>query len=253
MGQLAGLRALVTGGASGLGQAIAAAFAAEGAAVVILDVAGQPPRDLPAGTGYISADVTDDAAVRAAVESAAARMGGLDLVASNAGIGSQATVADATDDEWRHVLDVNVIGMARLARAAWPYLRDSAHGAIICTSSVAATTGLPQRAVYAASKGAVSALTRAMATDGLADGVRVNAVCPGTADTPWIGRLLDAAPDPAAERAALEARQPHGRMVTPAEVAQAVVYLASPAAGSTTGIELAVDGGMASLRPRPRG
>jgi 2-keto-3-deoxy-L-fuconate dehydrogenase len=253
MGQLAGLRALVTGGASGLGRAIAETFAAEGAAVVILDMAGQPPPGLPAGTGYLSADVTDDAAVRAAVESAAARMGGLDLVASNAGVGSQSAVADATDDEWRHVLDVNVIGMARVARAAWPYLRDSARGAIVCTSSVAATTGLPQRAVYAASKGAVSALTRAMATDGLADGVRVNAVCPGTADTPWIGRLLDAAADPAAERAALEARQPHGRMVTPAEVAQAVVYLASPAAGSTTGIELAVDGGMASLRPRPRG
>ncbi|HEY1644109.1 MAG TPA: SDR family oxidoreductase [Streptosporangiaceae bacterium] len=252
MGQLAGLRALVTGGASGLGRAIAAAFAAEGAAVVILDVAAQPPPGLPDGAGYQCADVTDDGAVRAAVRAAGGQLGGLDVVASNAGIGSQSVVADATDDEWHHVLDVNVIGMARVARAAWPYLRESGHGAIVCTSSVAATTGLPSRAVYSASKGAVSALVRAMAADGLADGVRVNAVCPGTADTPWIGRLLAAAPDPAAERAALEARQPHGRLVTADEVAQAVVYLASPAAGSTTGIELAVDGGMATLRPRPR-
>ena len=252
MGQLAGLRALVTGGASGLGQAIARAFAAEGAAVVILDVAAQPPPGLPDGAGYQCADVTDDGAVRAAVRAAAGQLGGLDVVVSNAGIGSQSVVADATDTEWRRVLDVNVIGMARVARAAWPYLRESEHGAIVCTSSVAATTGLPSRAVYSASKGAVSALARAMAADGLADGVRVNAVCPGTADTPWVGRLLAAAPDPAAERAALEARQPHGRLVTADEVAQAVVYLASPAAGSTTGIELAVDGGMATLRPRPR-
>jgi 2-keto-3-deoxy-L-fuconate dehydrogenase len=252
MGQLAGLRALVTGGASGLGLAIAAAFSAEDAAVAILDVAADPPPGLPGGARYYSADVTDDTAVRAAVTAAAEAMGGLDIVASNAGIGSQSDVTGATDEEWHRVLDVNVIGMARVARAAWPYLRDSAHPAIVCTSSVAATTGLPSRAVYSASKGAVSALTRAMAADGLADGVRVNAVCPGTADTPWIGRLLAAAPDPAAERAALEARQPHGRLVTAAEVAQAVLYLAAPASGSTTGIELAVDGGMASLRPRPR-
>jgi len=252
MGQLAGLRALVTGGASGLGLAIAGAFSAEDAAVAILDVAAQPPPGLPGGARYYCADVTDDAAVRAAVTAAAEAMGGLDIVASNAGIGSQSDVTGATDEEWHRVLDVNVIGMARVARAAWPYLRDSAHGTIVCTSSVAATTGLPSRAVYSASKGAVSALARAMAADGLADGVRVNAVCPGTADTPWIGRLLAAAPDPAAERAALEARQPHGRLVTAAEVAQAVLYLAAPASGSTTGIELAVDGGMASLRPRPR-
>jgi NAD(P)-dependent dehydrogenase (short-subunit alcohol dehydrogenase family) len=95
-------------------------------------------------------------------------------------------------------------------------------------------------------------MTRAMAADGMPDGVRVNAVNPGTADTPWIGRLLAAADDPAAERAALEARQPHGRLVAAEEVAGAVAYLVSPAAGSTTGIELAVDGGMAALRLRPR-
>jgi 2-keto-3-deoxy-L-fuconate dehydrogenase len=252
MGQLEGLRALVTGGASGIGAAIAAAFAAEGAAVVVLDVADGPPAGLPAGAGYVRADLADDAAVRAAVAAAADRLGGLDVLANNAGIGAQGSVEDSTDAEWQRVLEVNVIGTARVCRAAWPYLRASAHAAVVNTASIAATAGLPQRAVYSASKGAVAALTRAMAADGMTDGIRVNAVNPGTADTPWVTRLLAAAPDPAAERAALEARQPHGRLVSAAEVAAAVVYLASPAAGSTTGTELAVDGGMAGLRLRPR-
>jgi 2-keto-3-deoxy-L-fuconate dehydrogenase len=131
-------------------------------------------------------------------------------------------------------------------------LRASAHAAVVNTCSVAATAGLPQRAVYSASKGAVLALTRAMAADGMADGIPVNAVNPGTADTPWISRLLGAAPDAEAERAALQARQPHGRLVSADEVARAALYLASPHAGSTTGTEIAVDGGMAGLRlPRP--
>ena len=252
MGQLTGLRALITGGASGLGAAIATAFAAEGAAVVVLDMAEAPPAGLPAGTGYVRADVTDDTAVRTAVDAAAARLGGLDLLVNNAGIGAQGSVADSTDEEWRRVLDVNVTGTARVSRAAWPYLRESGRAAVVNTASVAATAGLPDRAVYSASKGAVAALSRAMAADGMADGIRVNAVNPGTADTPWVTRLLDAAPDPDAERAALEARQPHGRLVSAEEVAAAVVYLASPAASSTTGTELAVDGGMAGLRLRPR-
>ena len=132
------------------------------------------------------------------------------------------------------------------------HLNSRRAAAVVNTASIAATAGLPQRAVYSASKGAVAALTRAMAADGMADGIRVNAVDPGTADTPWVGRLLDSADDPAAERAALEARQPHGRLVSAEEVAHAVLYLASPRAGSTTGTSIAVDGGMAGLRLRPR-
>jgi 2-keto-3-deoxy-L-fuconate dehydrogenase len=252
MGDLDGLRALITGGASGIGAAIASAFRAAGADVVVLDLAPAPPAGLPAGAGYVSADITDDAGVRAAVGAAVDQLGGLDLLVNNAGIGAQGGVAESTDEDWLRVLNVNVIGTARVSRAAWPYLRASAHAAVVNTSSVAATTGLPQRAVYSASKGAVSALTRAMAADGLAEGIRVNAVNPGTADTPWIARLLDAADDPAAERSALAARQPHGRLVTADEVAQVVAYLASPRAGSTTGAEFAVDGGLSHLRPRPR-
>jgi 2-keto-3-deoxy-L-fuconate dehydrogenase len=252
MDELRGLKALVTGGASGIGLAIAATFAAEGAAVVVLDLVPERPVAVPTEIGYVTASVTDDDAVRAAVAAAVESLGGLDLLVNNAGIGAQGTVEDASDDEWHRVLDVNVVGAARVSRAAWPALRASAHAAVVNTCSIAATAGLPQRAVYSASKGAVAALTRAMAADGMPDGIRVNAVSPGTADTPWVGRLLDSAPDPAAERAALEARQPHGRLVSAEEVAYAALYLASPRAGSTTGAEIAVDGGMAGLRLRPR-
>jgi 2-keto-3-deoxy-L-fuconate dehydrogenase len=252
MDELRGLKALVTGGASGIGLAIAATFAAEGAAVVVLDLGPERPVAVPTEIGYVTASVTDDDAVRAAVAAAVESLGGLDILVNNAGIGAQGTVEDASDDEWHRVLDVNVVGAARVSRAAWPALRSSAHAAVVNTCSIAATAGLPQRAVYSASKGAVAALTRAMAADGMPDGIRVNAVSPGTADTPWVGRLLDSAPDPAAERAALEARQPHGRLVSAEEVAHAALYLASPRAGSTTGAEIAVDGGLAGLRLRPR-
>ena len=148
------------------------------------------------------ADVTDDAAVRAAVDAAATLLDGLDVLVNNAGIGVVGTVLDATDEQWLRVLDVNVVGTARVSRAAWPYLRRSPHPAVVNIASIAATAGLPQRAVYSASKGAVLSLSRAMAADGLADGIRVNAVVPGTVDTPWVGRLLDSAPDPEAQRAA---------------------------------------------------
>jgi 2-keto-3-deoxy-L-fuconate dehydrogenase len=252
MNELQGLKALVTGGASGIGLATASAFAAEGAAVVVLDLASARPDALAPELGYVTANIADDAAVRSAVAAAVESLGGLDILVNNAGIGAQGTVADAGDDEWLRVLNVNVVGTARVSRAAWPALRASARAAVVNTASIAATVGLPQRAVYSASKGAVLALTLAMAADGMPDGIRVNAVSPGTADTPWVGRLLDSAPDPAAERAALEARQPHGRLVSADEVAHAVVYLASPRAGSTTGTEVAVDGGMSGLRLRPR-
>jgi 2-keto-3-deoxy-L-fuconate dehydrogenase len=241
-----GLKALVTGGASGIGRAVAELLQARGASVAVLDRAG----DGPDGALFVAADVTDDAAVRTAVDEAAARLGGLDIVVNNAGIGAQGTVADNDDDEWRRVLDVNVLGMVRVARAALPHLRESTHAAIVNTSSVAATAGLPNRALYSATKGAVYSLTLAMAADHVADGIRVNCVCPGTADTPWVQRLLDAAEDPEAERAALNARQPMGRLVSAAEVAEAIAYLASPAAASTTGTALGVDGGMQGLRLR---
>ncbi len=248
MGELDGLRALVTGGASGIGLATARLLRARGARVAVLDAAATGPE----GVVYERANVSDDTEVRAAVDDVVERLGGVDILVNNAGIGAQGGVEDNDDDEWHHVFDVNVVGMVRVARAALPALRRSPQAAIVNTSSIAATAGLPSRALYSATKGAVLSLTLAMAADLIREGIRVNAVNPGTVDTPWIGRLLAAADDPAAERAALEARQPHGRLVSAEEVAAAIVFLASPASGSTTGTALAVDGGMAGLRLRQR-
>lgn len=248
MGEMDGLRALVTGGASGIGLATARRLAELGATVAVLDLAAEPPE----GLALVQADVTDDAAVRAAVAQATEALGGLDILVNNAGIGAQGGVEDNDDAEWHRVHDVNVVGMVRVARAALPALRASSHGAIVNTSSIAATAGLPDRVLYSATKGAVLSMTLAMAADLLPEGIRVNAVNPGTADTPWIGRLLERTDDPQAERAALNARQPHGRMVSADEVAGAIAYLASPASGSTTGTWIAVDGGMSGLRLRPR-
>jgi len=246
--EFAGRIALVTGGASGIGLATADLLTQRGAQVAVLDV-NKSRTHLS-----VVADVTDDTGVRQAVADAAAALGGLDILINNAGIGAAGTVEDNRDEEWRQVMDVNVFGMVRTTRAALPFLREAVrrHGqaAIVNTCSIAATAGLPNRALYSATKGAVYSLTLAMATDHVREGIRVNCVNPGTVDTPWVARLLDAAADPRAERDALERRQPTGRLVTAAEVAAAIAYLASPAASATTGTALAVDGGMHGLRPR---
>lgn len=246
MAELSGLAAVVTGGGSGIGQATARLLAERGAQVAVLDL---NPGDEFTG---LSADVTDDASVRRAITAAAEALGGIDILVNNAGVGAAGTVADNPDDEWHRVFDVNVVGMVRVTRAALPYLRASAHAAIVNTCSIVATAGLPQRALYSATKGAVLSLTLAMAADHIHEGIRVNCVNPGTADTPWVGRLLGQADDPAAERAALAARQPMGRLVSAQEVAAGIAYLASPLAASVTGTALAIDGGMAGLRLRPR-
>ena len=247
--RLDGLSALVTGGASGIGLATAQLLASRGAHVAVLD---REIDGVPAPLHGLRADVADDQQVADAVADAAARIRRLDIVVNNAGIGAQGTVEDNSTQEWLDVYSVNVLGIVHVSRAALPHLRASRNAAIVNTCSIAATVGLPQRALYSATKGAVMSLTLAMAADHVHEGIRVNCVTPGTADTPWIGRLLDAADDPAAERAALEARQPMGRLVSAAEVAQAIAYLASPAAAATTGTILPVDGGMQGLRLRPR-
>jgi 2-keto-3-deoxy-L-fuconate dehydrogenase len=246
MNDFDGLVAVVTGGASGIGAATASHLLERGAAVAALDrsysaVARSSMLEVPC-------DVADSASVQAAVDIVADTFGRIDILINNAGIGATGDVTANDDDEWLRVLNVNVIGIARLTRTALPFLLRSDHAAIVNTCSVVANVGVPQRALYSASKGAVQALTLAMAADHIAQGIRVNGVTPGTADTPWVGRLLDQAPNAEAAATALRARQPMGRLITAGEVAFAIAYLASPLSGSTTGTMLAVDGGMAGIR-----
>ena len=245
MNDFEALGAVVTGGGSGIGLAVARTLAERGASVACLDLD-------PAAAPHVGlrADVTDEESVTAAVQEAARRLGRIDVLVNNAGIGAQGNVEANSYDEWRNVFDVNVLGLVRATRACLPHLRRSPSAAIVNTCSIAATAGLPKRALYSASKGAVQSLTLAMAADHVEEGIRVNCVNPGTVDTPWVRRLLAAADDPDAELVALEQRQPTGRLVTADEVAAAVAHLAGPASGATTGTVLAVDGGMHGLRTR---
>jgi 2-keto-3-deoxy-L-fuconate dehydrogenase len=246
MNDFRGLVAAVTGGSSGIGAATVAELASRGAEVVILD------RTIPDADGpYVSAvsvDISDDEQVARAAEQIEAAFGRIDVLVNNAGIGSVGDVSQNDDEEWHRIYDVNVVGLVRVTRHLLPLLRKSTVGAIVNTASVAATNGLPQRALYTATKGAVLSLTFAMAADLLNEHIRVNAVAPGTADTPWVQRLLAAADDPGRTEANLRSRQPMGRLVTADEIAFAISNLASPRAGSTTGTVLTVDGGLTTLR-----
>jgi NAD(P)-dependent dehydrogenase (short-subunit alcohol dehydrogenase family) len=243
--EFAGLTAVITGAGSGIGLAVAQAFHERGATIFGLDLA---QGEMAPYATFIQCDIGDPASVTSAFSELSSRVSVIDIVANNAGVGAIGNVEDASEEDWQRVLNINVVGTARVTAAAMPLLRKSKVASVVNTCSIAATAGLPKRAVYSASKGAIMSLTLAMAADYVKEGIRVNCVNPGTADTPWVGRLLAQAADPAAERAALEGRQPMGRLVSAAEVASAISYLASPLQGSTTGTILAVDGGMQGLR-----
>lgn len=248
-GEFAGVRAVVTGGASGIGAATAALLRDHGADVCCLDLRAG---DSPDGSRIVHCDVSDESSTTSAVAEAASRLGGIDVLVNNAGVGASGTIEDSDDDVFRRLFEVNVLGAVRATRAALPHLRRSPNAAVVNTCSVAATVGLPDRAAYSASKGALLSLTLAMATDHLPDGIRVNCVAPGTVDTPWVQRLLDDADDPVEARTLLENRQPTRRLVSADEVARAICGLASPRATSSTGSVVTVDGGLVSLRTPAR-
>ena len=243
--EFAGLTAIITGAGSGIGLEVAKGLKERGATVFGFDI---NPGEMAAYATYVKCDIGDAASVESAFNEFKKSSKGLDILINNAGIGSLTTVEHETDEIWHKVLNINVVGTARVSRQAIPLLRASKHAAIVNTASIAATDGIPNRAAYSASKGAVMTLTLAMATDHLADGIRVNAVNPATTDTPWVKKLLDQSGDAQAARVALEARQPMGRLVSPAEIANAIIFLASPLQASVTGTSINIDGGMHSLR-----
>ena len=226
-----GKRVLVTGGGSGIGAAVARRLAGQGAEVVVADLSPDAVAT-ELGAQALMLDVRDEAQVAPAMD-------GVDVLVNAAGIGSTTNAPETTLETWENVFAVNARGTFLCCKHAIPGMVARGGGSIVNFASIAGLIGLPNRAAYSASKGAVIALTRALAIDHVADGIRVNAVAPGTVDSPWVRRLVE---DVGESLDALRARQPMGRLGTPEEIADAVAYLAS--AEFVTGSVLVIDGGM---------
>lgn len=243
--------AVITGAGSGIGRAMALRFASEGAHILAADLneeaAAQTVAEVRAGGGHAEAfavNVAEPAEVQAMVEQAQSSFGRLDILCNNAGIGSTTSVIDQEPDEWDRVMAVNVKSVFLGCKYAIPLMMAQGGGVIVNTASVAGMIGLVNRAAYSASKGAVIALTKQVAIDYVEHNIRVNCLCPGTVDSPWVGRLLQQSDDPSEMRRALTARQPMGRLGTPEEIAGAALYLASDDAAFITGTGLVIDGGL---------
>jgi len=234
---------VITGAAGGIGAAMMARFTELGDTPVGLDLAAVP--EVPGVIGGF--DITDSAQCAAAAQRIVAEHGRIDVLCNNAGISAVGDVVQSTPEDWERVFAVNVFGVANMSRAVLPYMRMAGRGAVVNTCSIVATVGLVQRAVYGASKGAVQALTKAMAADEVHHGIRVNCVSPGTVESPWVQRLVATTEDPAATYHALRKRQPMGNLVSCEAVADAVAYLAAETT-FTTGIDLLVDGGISGIR-----
>ena len=236
-----GRTAIVTGAGSGIGREIARRLAEDGARVLAAD---RDPADVPAGTTPYTVDVSDEAQVAAMISDFLGERGTLDIMCNNAGVESTVSVVDCSVEEWDRVFAVNTRGVFLGCKHALPPMLERGGGVIVNTASVAGMIGLRDRAAYCASKGAVIALTKQIAVQYASRGVRCNCVCPGTVDSPWVGRLLSKAEDRDAARADLVARQPLGRLAEPGEIAAAVCYLASDDAAFMTGTSLVIDGGI---------
>lgn len=242
--RLDGLTAIVTGAASGIGAATARLFGEVGATVVAADLDGagaeRTASETPGRHGT-TVDITDEQSVIALVEHTHQLSGRIDILVNVAGIGSTTTALDTCLQQWEDVFAVNVRGTFLCCKHALPRMIEPRDGAIVNIASVAGLVGLRRGAAYCASKGAVIAFTRALAIDHVAQGVRVNCICPGTVDSPWVRRLVD---DAGESLDALRARQPMGRLGTPEEIAQTALHLASPAGRFYTGSALVIDGGL---------
>jgi NAD(P)-dependent dehydrogenase (short-subunit alcohol dehydrogenase family) len=240
-GRFSGKTAFVTGAGSGIGRATATALHAEGADLWLADVDGAAAEAAAAELGNRAHAVTLDVRDESAVAAAIGAIGPLDVLVNAAGIGSTTTAPDTPLETWERVLAVNATGTFLCCKHAIGAMAGNGGGAIVNVASVAGLVGLRNRAAYCASKGAVVALTRALALDHAAERIRVNAVCPGTVDTPWVRRLVEEVGE---SLDALRARQPMGRLGTAEEVAEAILYLASDGAAFVTGTILTVDGGL---------
>ena len=241
---------LVTGAGSGIGRATALAFAREGAAVAAADVSPAKAEAVvveakAAGARALAVpcDVSRPEDCARAVRDTEAALGPLDILINNAGIGASGTVPTTDEATWDRLMAVNVKGTYLMSRAALAVMLPRHRGAIVNAGSIAGVRAVADRAAYVTTKFAVVGLTKAMALDHVKDGIRVNAVCPGTTMTPWIDERLKETPDPKAAMATLVARQPMGRLGTAEEMAAAYLFLASDESSFTTGTTLVLDGG----------
>ena len=249
--RLEGKVAIVTGGGSGIGRATCLLFAQEGAKVVIADkrkeaadaVAAECRAERAEALG-LAVDVSKDAEAKRMVDETVRAFGRLDVLVNNAGYGFAGSVVDTDEEAWDALMAVNVRGVYLCAKHAIPAMAANGGGSIVNTASVVAAVGIRNRAAYCASKGAVAALTRAIAIDHVAEGIRCNAVAPGTIDTPYFDDILRKSPVAADTRKALEARQLMGRLGTPEEIAAGILFLASDESRFATGSILTLDGGM---------
>jgi meso-butanediol dehydrogenase / (S,S)-butanediol dehydrogenase / diacetyl reductase len=249
--KLAGKVALVTGAGSGIGQAIALLFAAEGARVGVADFSeaggNATVSQIRAAGGeaeFFRVDVSRSAEVKAVVDGALRRWGQLDILCNNAGIGVAATVVETAEEDWDRTLAVDLKGVFLGCKYAIPPMIARGGGVIVNTASVAGQVGVLNRAAYCAAKAGVVGLTKSVAVDYIGQNIRINAICPGTVDSPWIQKILSAQPDPVAERQRMVERQPMGRMGEPAEIAKAALYLACDDSAFVTGTALIIDGGL---------
>jgi NAD(P)-dependent dehydrogenase (short-subunit alcohol dehydrogenase family) len=235
-----GRTVVVTGAASGIGREATTQFLAEGATVI----GGDRDTGVPDGAIEVRVDVSEPADVEQLVATALEETGQIDVMCNIAGIGSLTDAVDCTPEEWDRVFAVNAKGVFLGTKYALPSMLERRSGVIVNMASVGALVGLRDRAAYCASKGAVVAFTKQVAMQYASQGVRCVSLCPGTVETEWFGRLLDAAPDPAARKLELIARQPLGRLGNPVEIAKAILYVASDDASFMTGSELVIDGGI---------